>query len=264
MKRFYRRAMLGAAASVALIIAASLQGDVRPQGGNQGNGGGTNIVHQHAQKVGPHGHVGHASKKDTQSKKNTKSTEAIADRAYDLIDWLVKSRGWTPEGASIAAGNAEQESGIYWAGPAGDGGISHGIFQWNRGRFVALQAFAASKGKSWDDKMVQYEFFADEAERALPNWKTQTSLDNAGTISHAYEGYGDDSTQTRVSNAQKWLDAYRVRSGQPMTPAHTSPFATLSMVFGHIWQAHTSLLMTHSTANASHNVKIEGQGRARS
>ena len=69
------------------------------------------------------------------------------------------------------------------------------MFQWNRERFGALQAFAASKGKPWNDQMVQYEFFANEAERMLPSWKTQTSLDRAGAISRAYEGYGDTSTK---------------------------------------------------------------------
>jgi hypothetical protein len=88
-----------------------------------------------------------------------------------------------------------------WRGP----GLARGWLVWRR------------------QERVQYEFFANEAERRLPDWKKQNNLDRAGTISRAYEGYGDASTETRVSNARKWLQAYRERSEQAALPVFASP-----------------------------------------
>ena len=69
-------------------------------------------------------------------------------RGQQLMGYLV-GRGWTPAAAAIAAGNAQQESGINSNGPAGDGGISHGMFQWNHKRYDGpngLLAYAGAHG----------------------------------------------------------------------------------------------------------------------
>lgn len=138
---------------------------------------------------------------------------AIKDRAMHLMNYLVKKRGWTPEAASIAAGNSEQESGIFWAGKTGDLGTkgdgevgSDGMFQWNRKRKHDLKL---KYGDRWRTQDAQEEYMADEAERMMPDWKKIHSLDNAGSISHRYEGYGDNSTGTRIGNSRKWLRTYR-------------------------------------------------------
>ena len=111
--------------------------------------------------------------------------------AMHMIDRLM-AHGWTEESASIAAGNAMQESGF---NPRASGdpsvpGGSHGYMQWNRGRLAALKAFASGQGKDWQDRDVQIDFLDKEAREKIPAWPSQRSLESAGQISHAYEGYG--------------------------------------------------------------------------
>ena len=133
---------------------------------------------------------------------------AMSGRARQLMDRLIKVHGWTPEAAAIAAGNAQKESGIRSDGPPGDGGISHGMFQWNKERFSALQQFAAGRKTDWRDFDTQVDFLAAEAAKKVPKWPIQKSLDNAGAIGRIFEGYGDNSTGARVSYANHWLNAF--------------------------------------------------------
>ena len=149
------------------------------------------------------------------------------------MDYLVKRRGWQPAAAAIAAGNAEQESSIKSDGPMGDPSVpggSWGLFQWNRAR---LERLKAKYGDKWQTDAAQFEYFADEVEgkipggTAVPVWAQQGDLSQAGAISHAYEGYGDASTETRVNNARKWLSAYRERPDQAATPASLSQLANV-------------------------------------
>lgn len=138
----------------------------------------------------------------------------MSDRASRLMDRLVSVHGWTPQAAAIAAGNAEQESGVRSDGKMGDPstpGGSWGMFQWNRERLAGLKKFG---GANWRDFNVQVDYFAKEAEGRMPQWKSQGDLSHAGAIGKAFEGYGDDSTGTRVANAQKWLAHY---NGNPIT-----------------------------------------------
>jgi hypothetical protein len=130
-------------------------------------------------------------------------------RIFRLMDRLVSVHGWTPEAAAIAAGNAVQESNVLGNGPAGDGGISQGMFQWNHGRLSALQSFG---GAQWKDPDVQADFMAQEAERMVPGWKGVKDLNSAGSIGHRYEGYGDNSEGARVRDAQEALAAYNARN----------------------------------------------------
>jgi len=83
-----------------------------------------------------------------------------------LMDRLIQVHGWTPEAAAIAAGNAQQESGVRSNGPMGDPstpGGSWGMMQWNRERLTALKAFASSRGASWQDFNTQADFLDQEA-----------------------------------------------------------------------------------------------------
>ncbi len=64
-------------------------------------------------------------------------------RADKVRDGLIK-RGWSPAAAIGLAANAVQESGARADAPVGDGGISHGVFQWNGDR---LARFKAKYGK---------------------------------------------------------------------------------------------------------------------
>jgi len=152
-----------------------------------------------------------------------KPVGAIKDRAMALMGYLVKERHWTPVAAAIAAGNAEQESGINPAGPMGDPGTvgygergSWGMFQWNRKRLHDLKA---KYGDKWRTNEAQFPYFADEAERMVPGWKDVKDFSYAGGISHDYEGYGDNSTGTRIGNARKWLRTFQNQQGDHSSPA---------------------------------------------
>jgi hypothetical protein len=78
------------------------------------------------------------------------------------------SRGWTPEQAAGIVGNLIHESGgkldpnARAKGDGSDGSDSIGIGQWNQDRATALQQFAASKGKPWNDYQTQLEFVDHE------------------------------------------------------------------------------------------------------
>jgi hypothetical protein len=179
-------------------------------GGGSGSWGGRGFAVGRARGVGGGGGVGRGD--ITGATETASSGAGMNARAMSLMNYLVKTRHWTPAAAAIAAGNAEQESGIQSAGAMGDPNTvgsgergSWGMFQWNRARLHELKT---KYGDQWRTDKAQYEYFADEAERMIPNWKSQTDLSHAGSISHAYEGYGDLSTGTRVGNAMRYLRLY--------------------------------------------------------
>jgi Phage tail lysozyme len=200
-------------------------------------------------------------------------TGTLKQRGLDLMSFLVNERGWTPAAAAIAVGNAQQESGVNPSGPPGDNGQSWGMFQWNHERLAALKA---RYGDKWQTARAQYEFFADEAEKRLPEWKRAGDLSGAGYISHAYEGYGDNSTGTRVANAEQWLKAWGARGSAAVTPARpmtptpaptsgssvgispTAGFATMpSWAAGAQWDAfNQSLPVGPGSTDSSRNVNI--------
>lgn len=85
--------------------------------------------------------------------------------------WLAdrfESSGWSPNAAAGLAANAAHESGganasgILNFGAVGDGGNSHGVFQWNGPRKEALMTFASERGQNWHDPETQLSFFNAE------------------------------------------------------------------------------------------------------
>ncbi len=86
--------------------------------------------------------------------------------AHALMDRLVNVHGWTPEGAAIAAANVDSESSFNPnAYNPNDPGGSHGLGQWNRERFSALQEYASAQGKDWHDFNTQVDFYAQEKQQ---------------------------------------------------------------------------------------------------
>lgn len=89
------------------------------------------------------------------------------DRAQQAFDYFVK-QGWTPVQAAAIVGNLQQESGMGLNSGAlnrddgGPGNHSMGIGQWNRDRLAALQAYAASQKKPWNDFETQLGFVQHE------------------------------------------------------------------------------------------------------
>lgn len=101
-----------------------------------------------------------------------------------------QSRGYTKEQAAGIVGNLIGESNL---NPEirGDGGMSHGIAQWNRDRLANLRRFAASRGKSWQDFGVQLEFIDWELQNveksAYNNLKNARTIDEATAAFIGYE-----------------------------------------------------------------------------
>ncbi|WP_036286913.1 phage tail tip lysozyme [Methylosinus sp. PW1] len=86
------------------------------------------------------------------------ASAATSGRAATAMQFF-QSRGWTKEQSSGIVGNLVGESGRSLdANAVGDGGISIGIGQWNNERAAALKAYAAAKGKPWNDFQTQLEF----------------------------------------------------------------------------------------------------------
>jgi len=81
-------------------------------------------------------------------------------RATAVHDGMVK-RGWSDTAAWGFAANAVQESSALPNPPAGDGGRSHGLFQWNGDRLAAFQAkYGVLPGAATLDQ--QLDFANDE------------------------------------------------------------------------------------------------------
>ena len=133
-------------------------------------------------------------------------------RAMAVMNRLVQEHRWTPQAASIAAANADSESNFN-PNAAGDGGISHGLWQWNHNRFAALQNFAAKNGTDWRDFNTQVDFFAQEANRQVPGFSGVNNLNNAGQISWDYERYADRSEDSaRAAKAYAYFRRYNAAS----------------------------------------------------
>jgi hypothetical protein len=171
-------------------------------------------------------------------------------RGLQLMGYLV-GQGWTPEAASIAAGNAQQESSIRSDGAAGDGGISHGMFQWNKERYAGLLAYARSHGLDPSSLAAQEGFFAAEAEAKVPGWKHAADLSAAGLISHAYEGYGDNSTGTRIANSKHFLALWKDHAATTPTVAADYPDHGF-----HSGTVHAASLNAASSSGGEHAVHV--------
>ena len=105
-----------------------------------------------------------------------------------------RTEGLSDVAAAAALGVLSWESGggLDGINPAGrnpgdgnDGSDSIGAGQWNAERADALKAFAAERGKQWQDKSVQLEFFFHELRTSEP--EAYRRLQAATTIEEAVE-----------------------------------------------------------------------------
>jgi hypothetical protein len=139
----------------------------------------------------------------------TQAPESQTARAKELMDALVK-RGWTPEGAAIVAGNASVESGFKFSAsgdPSVPGG-SHDIIQWNRGRWAGFKRYAAEHSELTGMELRAAYIDKEVAAMNLEGMKHAQGLSQAGSYSHAYEGYSTATTGARVARAQQFLENY--------------------------------------------------------
>src|ERR1700731_1027217 len=152
--------------------------------------------------------------------KASPTTEEQKRLGLRFMDELIKL-GWTPEAAAIAAGNAQQESSfnLNAVGDPSVPGGSHDLMQWNRERWLGFQSFRASHPELQDMalKAPYVDYQASRRSDITKAWKGVKDLRAAGAISHAYEGYGDSSTGTRIGNSQEWLRRYREQHPGPQS-----------------------------------------------
>lgn len=78
------------------------------------------------------------------------------------------------------------------------------MFQWNHERLSALQAYG---GARWKNPDMQTDFMAQEAAKNVPGWKGLTDINDAGSISYAYEGFGNKGEMNRGSSRMRSVSA---------------------------------------------------------
>ncbi|MCJ2082689.1 phage tail tip lysozyme [Methylobacterium sp. J-090] len=157
-----------------------------------------------------------------------KEQDARAQRAMARLI----ARGWTPEAASTAIGQAVEESGVRSDGPLGDterfgrgDDAAHGMFQWRAERFRALKKFAEGRNVPWTDFDAQVDFFDEETKRrstaAERNWRNETDLGRGNRIGQIFEGYKGPLQAQRERHARRQLDLYR-RGGVTLPEIETT------------------------------------------
>ena len=168
-----------------------------------------------------------------------------AQKAYSGVRSRVAATGLvTGDGsvqAAVAAGNFKQESEFRsWAENKEEG--AHGIMQWRLGRFDNLKAYAAGKGKDWQDPEVQMDFFVYEGttgkglspgqKAGFDQFMRATTLEDANAGMKKFIAYGDESAGTRLANARNILNGYdQEASGKVMTADPNTPRGTTEVEY---------------------------------
>lgn len=142
----------------------------------------------------------------------------IDGRAQRAMARLI-ARGWTPEAAASAVGQAVEESSVRSDGPLGDtrrfgtgDEAAHGMFQWRGSRYRALKQFAEKRGVPWTDFDAQVDFFDQERKgrsRDERDWHLETDLGRGNRIGKKFEGYDGGLQPQRERHARRQLELYR-------------------------------------------------------
>lgn len=146
-----------------------------------------------------------------------------------LYQFYKQNSPFTEAGIAALMGNEEVESSFNpGAYNAGEG--AHGISQWEGGRFPALQAYAESIGKSWDDAGTQAAFTLHEMKTSYPEVydflsKTNDPSAAAAYVDQYYEGSAGTTRQQRISDASNIYGD--IATNKPLTMG-TSTSASLT------------------------------------
>lgn len=132
-----------------------------------------------------------------------KSTTGKGQALYSgLVD-----RGFSDVQAAALLGNMEQESSFKTKAWNANEGAA-GMIQWRLDRLDNLKMFAQSKGTDWHDADTQMDFIVWEMKHtesaAGERFLKATTITEANNALKAYIRYGDNSKQTRLSNALKY------------------------------------------------------------
>lgn len=154
-------------------------------------------------------------KNDAQTN-DLKYNKERADQIYDGL----RDRGYTHEQAVAAMGHFYNES-KFNTNITGDSGTSYGLGQWHNERGDALQAYAASTGRSANDVNTQLDFFDKEMRgseiRAGNAFRNSTTIEGASAAMDSYERFknynvpGNFQSVDRLHNANTFDQAYAGR-----------------------------------------------------
>lgn len=130
-------------------------------------------------------------------------------------------KGYSPIQAAALVGNLVHESGVNPVVKPGDGGLSHGIAQWNGPRLAGLQQFASNNSGDWQSLDTQIDYLDHELnnseKQAGQALRGASDIDAATQAAIGYErpagwtpntptaGLGYDQ---RLANARQLLDAH--------------------------------------------------------
>ena len=135
-----------------------------------------------------------------------------SDNQQKAYNYFV-AKSLTPIQSAAIIGNLMQESSVN-PNSVQKGGPGRGIAQWSvDGRWIALQALAASQGKSATDLGLQLDFMWQELtgsyKGALASLKATTDISIAVTVfEQQYEAAGNPQLDTRLRYAQSVLALY--------------------------------------------------------
>ncbi len=142
---------------------------------------------------------------------NKRNTEA----AQDAMNYLIKEKGFTPEGASTAVGQILTEDPAFSlasAGGGGDQGSAHGLFQWRKERYAALQSYLAGHGG--DTVHHELDFFSEEIKthkgRGGPEagWRQAHSIEEGNRYGYSFEGYAGGIQKRREQDSRRMFELY--------------------------------------------------------
>ena len=134
---------------------------------------------------------------------------ATVEQAKGDMSYL-QSLGLPQAGAAALLGNGWQESGLNPTGPAGDGGISRGMFQWDPNRYAAMRMWAQEQGLNPNDRKTQLGYAAHEIQQYYPNlWRQLQQGGDVGQLTKAIFSVFErgDPSKANMANRMKFAQS---------------------------------------------------------
>ena len=123
--------------------------------------------------------------------------------SQDAFQYLV-SKGYQPHQAAALIGNMMQESSLNPSATNPKEG-AYGLIQWRQSRLQGLQDFARTRGTDPSDPQTQMDFIGQEMQgpeaKSGSAFMSAPDLPSTNAALKQYIRYGDNSEQTRLSNA---------------------------------------------------------------
>jgi len=147
---------------------------------------------------------------------NKQNTEA----AQDAMNYLIKEKGFTPEGAATAVGQILTEDPSFALASSGVGGDknlgpgkeAHGLFQWREGRNTALKNYLSEHGG--DTVHHELDFYSEEIKThkgsggSEAGWRQTHSIEEGNRYGYSFEGYAGGIQKRREQDSRRMLESY--------------------------------------------------------